>query len=61
VFVADSCGGTDLHHAAEHMGSNVGTARLIAKVFGEEFVVPVRCLEARLDGYLRNRKSPFNI
>jgi hypothetical protein len=31
---------------------------VIAEVFGEQFVVPVRSREARLDRHLRNGGSP---
>jgi hypothetical protein len=35
VFVADGCHGTNLPHAPEHMGSNIGTFRLVAEIFSE--------------------------
>lgn len=54
MFVADSCDGTDFHRTPKQMSGNVGTARLVAQIFGEEFFAPVRRLEARLDGYVRN-------
>ena len=59
MLIADGCGGADFHGASEDMGRNVGTVWLVAKVFGEQFFSSVWSFEARLDGYLRNRKSPL--
>lgn len=46
------------HHASEHVSCNIGTAGMIAEVFGEQFVVPVWSLEARFDRYVRNGECP---
>jgi hypothetical protein len=61
VFVADGCHGANLPHAPEHMGSNIGTLRLVAEIFGEKFFAPVRRREARLDRYLRNGEIPLTV
>lgn len=44
----------DVLHTSEHMGSNIGTARVVAEVFRELFFAAVRSRDARLDRYLRN-------
>ena len=43
-----------LHNATEHASSNIGTARVVAKVFGQNFFAAVWSRNARLDRYLRN-------
>jgi hypothetical protein len=58
VFVANRCHSAKLHHAPEHVGSNVGTARLVAQIFRELLFAAVRSHEARLDGHLRNAAPP---
>lgn len=57
MLVTNGCYQAELHRASEHMGSNVGTSRVIAEIFGEQLFAPVWSLEARLDRYLRNRDS----
>jgi hypothetical protein len=58
VFVADRGHGANLPHAPQYVGSNIGTLRLVAQIFGEKFFAPVRRCEARLDRYLRHIGSP---
>ena len=60
MFVADGGGRADFSYEPERVSSNVGTARLVAQIFGEQFFAPVWRLEARLDGYLRNMKCPHH-
>jgi hypothetical protein len=61
VLVADGRHRANLSHEPERMGGNVGTARLVAEILGEQFFAPVRRREARLDRYLRNGESPNRI
>ena len=61
VFLADGCHNADFPYAPEHMGSNVGTVRLVAQIFGEKFFAPVRSREARLDRHLRNGEIPLTV
>jgi hypothetical protein len=58
VLVASGGHGADLSHAAECLGSNIGTIRVVAEIFNEQFFAPVWRREARFDRYLRNRESP---
>ena len=57
VLVANGCGKAEFRHVPEHMGCNIRTAWVVAKVFGELFFAPVWSLKARLDRYLRNGES----
>jgi hypothetical protein len=61
VLVADSRHNADLSDASERVGSNVGTARLVAQIFSKQFFVSVRSRQARLNRYLRNGESPNRI
>ena len=54
MLVANGSDKAEFGHASEHLGRYVRTARVVAEVFGEQFFVPVRSRESRLDGYLRN-------
>jgi hypothetical protein len=54
VLIADGGYHADLSHAPQHVGGDIGTARLVAEVFGEYLVPPFRSCEARFDRYLRN-------
>jgi SAM-dependent methyltransferase len=54
VLAANDSDKADFRNASKHLGCSIRTARMIAEVFGEQFFVPVRSLEARLDRYLRN-------
>jgi len=47
----------EFSHAPEDVGSNIGTSRLVAQIFSEQFFAPIRRREARLDRYLRNWES----
>jgi hypothetical protein len=58
VFVANGCHSAELHHAPKHVGSNMGTARLVAQIFRELLFAAVRSDEARLDHHLRNGAPP---
>jgi hypothetical protein len=59
VLVAGGRHDADLSDATECVGSNIGTARMVAEIFSEQFFDPVRSREARFDRYLRNRGSPL--
>ena len=61
MFVADGCDNADFPYAAERLGSNIVTARVITEIFRECFFAPVWRREARLDRYLRNWESPIRI
>jgi hypothetical protein len=54
VLYANGSDKVEFSHASQHLGCNIRTARVVAEVFGEQFFVPVRSREARLDRYLRN-------
>jgi hypothetical protein len=58
VLVANGCDKAELLRASERVSSNIGTPRVIAKIFSEQFFAAVWSLEARLDRYLRNGESP---
>jgi hypothetical protein len=58
VLFASCSAKADVLHTSEHMGSNIGTARVVAEVFRELFFAPVRIRDARLDRYLRNWEPP---
>jgi len=58
VLVARSDGKADLHRSSEHLGSNIGTAQVVAEIFSELFFAPVRSREACLNRHLRNGESP---
>jgi len=58
MLVANSCHGADLSDAAKHLGSDIGTVRVVAQILAEQLFAPVPSFEARLDDYLRNRISP---
>ena len=58
MLVAYGCNSADLFHAPEHLSSNVGTVRVIAEIFSEQFFAPVRSREARPNRYLRNGGTP---
>jgi len=45
----------EFRQASEPTGSNIGTARVVAKVFRKLFFASVRSREARFNRYLRNR------
>ena len=49
----------EFHHHSEHMGSNIGTAGVIAEIFGKPFFVAVRTCDSRPDRHLRH-SSDFN-
>lgn len=54
MLVANDNDLAQFHHASKHVSSNIGTAGVIAEVFGEQFFAPVRSREARFDRYVRN-------
>jgi hypothetical protein len=58
VLVADSGDGAHFPYAPERVSGNIGTSRLVAKVFREQFLAPIRRFEARFDRYLRNSELP---
>jgi hypothetical protein len=55
VLVANHGHEAKLHNAAEHASSNIGTARVVANVFRENFFAAVWSRDARLNRYPRNR------
>jgi hypothetical protein len=59
VLVTNGRDNADFSNASEHMGSNIGTARVVAQILREELFVPVWHCDARLDRHLRNRSSPY--
>jgi hypothetical protein len=61
VLVANDSDKAELRHASEHLGSNIRTARVVAKIFSKQFFAPVRSRVPRLDRYLRNGESPNRI
>jgi hypothetical protein len=58
VLIANDSDKVEFSHASEHLACNIRTARVVAEVLGEQFVVPVRSREARLDRYLRYGEIP---
>jgi hypothetical protein len=54
VLAANGSDKAKFSHASEHLGRYIRTAWVVAEVFGEQFLVPVRSRESRLDRYLRN-------
>jgi hypothetical protein len=58
VLFANCSAKADLLHASEHMGGNIGTARVVAEVFRKLFFAAVRSSDARPNRYLRNREPP---
>ena len=42
VFFTNGCDKAELRNAAEHLGSLIGTAPMIAQIFGKFFLVAVR-------------------
>ena len=61
MLVTNDSDSSELHHASEHLGSNIGTAGVVTEIFGEQFFAPVRSRDACLDRYLRNWESPIRI
>jgi hypothetical protein len=59
VLVTNGCHGADLPYVPEHVGSNIGTVRVVAKILSKFFFAPVRSRATRLNRYLRNGESPF--
>jgi hypothetical protein len=58
VLVANGYDKAEFPRASERMDSNIGTPRVIAEIFSEQFFAAVWSLEARLDRYLRNGEPP---
>ena len=54
MLVANDNGVAQFYHASKNVSSNIGTAGVIAEVFGEQFIMPVWSGEARFDRDLRN-------
>jgi hypothetical protein len=61
VLVANSGNTTQLQDASEHLGRYIGTVRVVAEIFSEQFFAPVGSGKARVDRYLRNREFPNSI
>ena len=47
VLITNYGHSAEFHHDSEHMGSNIGTAGVIAEVFRKPFLVAVRTRESR--------------
>jgi hypothetical protein len=58
VIIADGDHSADVSYKPERLGSNVGTAGVVAEIFGEQFFAPVWSWEPCLDRYARNRETP---
>ena len=58
VLVTNGRGKAEFPRASERVGGNIRTSRVIAQIFSEQFFATVWRLEARLDRYLRNGRSP---
>ena len=58
MLIANDNDLAQFHHASNHVSSNIGTAGVIADVFGKQFVVAIWSREARFDRHVRNRESP---
>ena len=56
VLVANHGHEAKLRNATEHAGSNIGTARVVANIFRENFFAAVWSRDARLNRYPRNGK-----
>ena len=59
MLVANDRDQTELRCVSKDVGSNVGTAQMVAEIFSEHFFASARSREARLDRYLRNGQSPY--
>ena len=57
MLVANNSDQAEFRDVSERLCSNIGTARMVAEIFRQQFFVPVRSREARLYGYQRNGKS----
>ncbi len=51
VLVANGRHRADFFQTSQHLGSNVGTARVVADIFRKQLFAPIRSGEARLDSY----------
>ena len=58
MFVAHDNGVAQFYDASEHVSGNIGTAGVIAEVFGEQFVLPVWSRKSRFNRDLRNGEDP---
>jgi hypothetical protein len=56
MLVASNSDRMEFHHASEYLGCNIGTARMITKIFREYFFVAVRGRQTRFDRYVRDGK-----
>lgn len=54
VLVANHGHEAKLHNATKQLSSNIGTARVVANVFRENFFAAVWSRDARLDRHPRN-------
>ena len=58
VLVANDSDIAESHRASKDLSRDIGTVRMVAEIFTEQFFAPVRSLEASSDRHLRNRESP---
>ena len=61
VLVANHGHDAKLHNATERVSGNIGTARVVANVFREDFFATVWSRDARLNRYSRNGVPPRRI
>jgi hypothetical protein len=54
VLFADGCTEAELRKAAEHLRSDIGTARVVAQILGKLLFAAVWSYEARLNRYPRH-------
>jgi hypothetical protein len=58
VVFADGCAEAEFRNAAEHLSSDIGTARVVAQILGKFLFAAVWSCEARLNGYPRHGENP---
>ncbi len=58
MFVASHSDKAKFRQDSEHLCGNIWTVRVVAEVFGEFFLAPIRSRKARLNRHLRHGESP---
>jgi hypothetical protein len=61
VLIAHGCHNADFPDASQYLSGNIGAISVVAEIFGQEFFVAVRRLQACLYTYRRNKKSPDRV
>ena len=61
VLVANGCDKAELHRASERVGSNIGTSRVIAKIFSEQFFAAVWSLVTQYVAHRGFLEKPPNL